>query len=76
MRVLVVSDIHGNWEALRAVAEGERADRALCLGDIVDFEILILAEHLRPSHTAAARSPATARETTSWVISFMRRSMQ
>jgi putative phosphoesterase len=37
MRVLIVSDIHGNWEALRAVAESERADRVLCLGDIVDY---------------------------------------
>lgn len=37
MRVLVVSDIHGNWEALRAVAACERADRVFCLGDIVDY---------------------------------------
>ncbi len=37
MRVLVVSDLHGNWEALRAVAAAERTDRVICLGDIVDY---------------------------------------
>jgi putative phosphoesterase len=37
MRVLIVSDIHGNWEALRTVAAQEEADRVLCLGDIVDY---------------------------------------
>ncbi len=38
MRVLVVSDIHGNIEALRAVAAAEPdVDRVICLGDIVDY---------------------------------------
>lgn len=38
MRVLVVSDIHGNIEALRAVAAAEPdVDRVLCLGDLVDY---------------------------------------
>ncbi len=38
MRVLVVSDIHGNIEALRAVAAAEPGvDRVICLGDIVDY---------------------------------------
>lgn len=37
MRVLVVSDIHGNYAALRAVAEAESADHVLCLGDVVDY---------------------------------------
>lgn len=38
MRVLVVSDIHGNLEALRAVAEAEPdVDRVICLGDLVDY---------------------------------------
>jgi putative phosphoesterase len=38
VRVLVVSDIHGNIEALRAVAAAEPAvDRVLCLGDLVDY---------------------------------------
>ena len=35
MRVLVVSDIHANWEALRAAPEG--FDKVLCLGDLVDY---------------------------------------
>ncbi len=37
MRVLVISDIHGNEEALRAVTEAESVDRVLCLGDLVDY---------------------------------------
>jgi predicted phosphodiesterase len=38
MRVLVVSDIHGNIEALRAVVKAEPdVDHVLCLGDIVDY---------------------------------------
>ncbi len=38
MRVLVVSDIHGNIEALRAVAAAEpEVDQVLCLGDLVDY---------------------------------------
>ncbi len=39
MRVLVVSDVHANHEALRAVteAETEEPDAVLCLGDLVDY---------------------------------------
>jgi len=38
MRTLVISDIHGNIEALRAVAAAEAAiDQVICLGDIVDY---------------------------------------
>ena len=38
MRILVVSDIHGNWEALKAVIHQARVvDEILCLGDIVDY---------------------------------------
>jgi putative phosphoesterase len=37
MRILVLSDIHANWEALRAVIASERADRVLCLGDTVEY---------------------------------------
>jgi predicted phosphodiesterase len=35
MRVLVVSDIHANWPALRAICED--ADVVVCLGDIVSY---------------------------------------
>jgi putative phosphoesterase len=35
MRLLVVSDIHGNWPALQAIHE--EADAVLCLGDIVSY---------------------------------------
>ena len=38
MKLLVTSDIHGNWAALQAVLKSERdADRILCLGDLVDY---------------------------------------
>ena len=39
MRYLIVSDIHSNWQALRAVlghAEGDW-DQALCCGDLVGY---------------------------------------
>ena len=35
MRILVVSDIHGNWPALAAIREPH--DVCLCLGDLVDY---------------------------------------
>lgn len=35
MRVLIVSDIHANWPALRAI--NEPFDLCLCLGDLVDY---------------------------------------
>jgi protein phosphatase len=38
MKLLVVSDVHANWPALRAVLEAESdADRVLCLGDLVNY---------------------------------------
>jgi predicted phosphodiesterase len=38
MKVLIVSDIHANWPALRAVLEAEsNAEQILCLGDLVNF---------------------------------------
>jgi putative phosphoesterase len=38
MKLLVISDIHGNWAALTAVLKTEPdADRILCLGDLVDY---------------------------------------
>lgn len=35
MRILVVSDLHGNWPALAAIREPH--DICLCLGDLVDY---------------------------------------
>ncbi len=35
MKLLVVSDIHGNWPALQAIRE--EADTIVCLGDIVSY---------------------------------------
>jgi hypothetical protein len=36
VRVLVVSDVHGNWPALEAVAAVPH-DSVVCLGDIVGY---------------------------------------
>ncbi len=37
MRILLVSDIHGNWPALQAIQESY--DICLCLGDLVDYAL-------------------------------------
>ena len=38
MKLLIVSDIHGNWAALQTVLNAEPdADRILCLGDLVGY---------------------------------------
>jgi putative phosphoesterase len=38
MRILLISDIHGNWPALQAVV-AETYDMCLCLGDLVDYAL-------------------------------------
>jgi protein phosphatase len=36
MKILLLSDIHGNWPALQAVLAAEPdTDQILCLGDLV-----------------------------------------
>lgn len=37
MKVLIISDIHGNYEALKAVMELESYDQLVFLGDAVDY---------------------------------------
>jgi hypothetical protein len=38
MKVLILSEVHGNWPALRVVLEAEpSADHTLCLGDLVNY---------------------------------------
>lgn len=38
MRLVILSDIHGNWPALEAVARAEkRIDGFICLGDLVNY---------------------------------------
>lgn len=37
MKVLIISDVHGNFEALEAVAAAEPHDMVICLGDIVGY---------------------------------------
>ncbi|MFZ0708427.1 MAG: metallophosphoesterase family protein [Terrimicrobiaceae bacterium] len=37
MKILIISDIHSNYEALLTVAHAEKIDVVWCLGDIVDF---------------------------------------
>jgi putative phosphoesterase len=38
MKILILSDIHGNWAALQSVLTAEADfDKILCLGDLVDY---------------------------------------
>jgi putative phosphoesterase len=38
MKLLILSDIHGNWAALQSVLNTESdSDKILCLGDLVDY---------------------------------------
>ena len=38
MKLLILSDIHGNWAALQSVLDAEAdSDKILCLGDLVDY---------------------------------------
>ena len=37
MKTLLISDIHGNYEALRKVIDLEKWDKIYCMGDIVDY---------------------------------------
>lgn len=38
MKLLIISDLHGNWPALQAVLQAEPdADQILCLGDLVNY---------------------------------------
>ena len=38
MKLLILSDIHGNWPALQSIINAESdADKILCLGDLVDY---------------------------------------
>lgn len=37
MRILILSDIHGNYEALRTVVSSEKYDHLIFLGDAVDY---------------------------------------
>ena len=36
MRILLIADLHANWQALEAVA-AEPHDVCVCLGDLVDY---------------------------------------
>lgn len=37
MKILLVSDIHGNYEALKEILAEEDYDRIYCMGDLVDY---------------------------------------
>ncbi|MEN2999242.1 MAG: metallophosphoesterase family protein [Acidilobaceae archaeon] len=54
MRVLLLSDIHGNLEALEAVLQNARYDEVWVLGDLVDYgpnpaEVIDLVRSLSPT---------------------------
>lgn len=53
MRVLLISDIHSNIEAFRAVLDQTSFDEVLFIGDIVDYgpnpeEVFNLIQELSP----------------------------
>jgi protein phosphatase len=37
MKLLMISDLHGNKEALHAILENVSYDRVICMGDLVDY---------------------------------------
>ncbi len=37
MKILLISDVHGNNEALKEVLAKEKYDRLCCMGDLVDY---------------------------------------
>ena len=37
MKTLLISDIHGNYEALKTILKKENYDQIYCMGDIVDY---------------------------------------
>ncbi|MGR3309205.1 MAG: metallophosphoesterase family protein, partial [Candidatus Brocadiales bacterium] len=37
MKILILSDIHGNYQALTSIKKKEEADMVFCLGDIVNY---------------------------------------
>ncbi|OPY29599.1 MAG: phosphodiesterase [Methanocella sp. PtaU1.Bin125] len=37
MRLLLLSDLHGNLEALNAITKNVKYDMAICMGDLVDY---------------------------------------
>jgi len=57
MRLLLLSDIHGNLEALNAVLESVRYDRAICLGDLADYgpDPLAVIDWIRDNRIPAIR---------------------
>jgi len=66
MKVLILSDIHGNWPALRAVLEtAEDVDRILCLGDLVNYgpqaaECVMWAKEILPQEWVIQGNPDRA----------------
>ena len=59
MKVLIISDIHANMDALNAVwARESDADAILCAGDVVDWGLATGAQrHLCPRQPRFAHSP-------------------
>ncbi len=37
MKILLISDVHGNYEALKEILAREKYDRLYCMGDLVDY---------------------------------------
>ena len=59
MRYLIVSDLHGNWEALESVLQSAASqyDRAICCGDLVGYgaDPNLVVEWVRANCTVVVR---------------------
>src|SRR5271157_1910586 len=57
MRLLLISDLHANMEALHAILEGVKYDRIFCMGDLVDYgpNPLECIDWIRSNHVPTVR---------------------
>jgi putative phosphoesterase len=57
MRLLLISDLHGNKEALDAILYSVRYDRIICLGDLVDYgpDPLAIIDWIRSNNVPAIK---------------------
>jgi protein phosphatase len=57
MRLLLISDIHGNIEALNAILENVRYDRVICMGDLADYgpDPLAVIDWIRSNNVPTVR---------------------
>ena len=81
MRLLILSDVHSNYEALRGVLDdGGGFDEAICVGDTVGYgpypgECIRLVSGLPLKPVAGNHDDAVARQDSDWFNSEARRAI-